>query len=111
MPYDERLAERLRGILKAVPRVFETRLMGGLTFLVDGNMAVSASGRGGLMLRVAPAQTVELASKPHAERVVMRGKEVLGWIRVCEAGFESDADLRAWVERGVAYARSLPAKD
>ena len=110
VPYDERLADRLRGLLAVEEAVTESRMMGGLAFLIAGNMAVAASGRGGLMLRVAPADTAALASRPHAERVVMRGKEVNGWVRVGAAGIDSDADLEAWVSRGVAYARSLPPK-
>jgi hypothetical protein len=111
MAFDEALAQRIRRLLETQDDVVEMRMMGGLAFLIAGNMAVTASGRGGLMLRVEPSRTEELAARPHAGRVVMRGREVDGWVRVAAAGVESETDLRAWVDRGVAYARSLPPKD
>lgn len=84
-------------------------MFGGLAFLIDGNMAVSASGQGGLLLRVDPAQTDTLIAEPHAVRAVMRGREMNGWLRIDTDGL-SDAEFQLWVSRGVAYARSLPPK-
>ena len=85
-------------------------MFGGLAFLINGNMSVSASGRGGLMLRVAPEDTDALVAKPHASRMVMRGREMDGWLRVDPEGLETKRDLERWVSIGVAYARSLPPK-
>jgi hypothetical protein len=110
MAYDEELANRIRTEIQDVPNVTEVRMFGGLAFLVSGNMAVAASGQGGLMLRGDPAQSDEIASQPHAGRMVMRGKEMDGWFRVDSAGVESDADLSRWVGIGVRYASSLPPK-
>src|SRR3954452_6467523 len=109
MAYDEDLADRIRAALGKQP-VAEKKMFGGLAFLVGGNMAVAASGQGGLMVRVAPDETAALLNEPGAEEFEMRGRAMQGWLRVQGAVLEKDDVLRAWVERGVAYARSLPTK-
>jgi TfoX N-terminal domain len=108
--YDEQLAERIRALIDDEPGLTEMRMFGGLAFLIDGNMSVSASGQGGLLLRVDPEQTDALLEEPHAEPFVMRGRAMDGWLRVAPEGAEADEDLRRWVSRGVAYARTLPPK-
>jgi TfoX/Sxy family transcriptional regulator of competence genes len=108
--YDEDLADRLREALQREDGLTEKRMFGGLAFLIGGNMAVSASSKGGLLLRVDPADTERLVAEPAAERFVMRGREMDGWLRIDADGLETDADLEKWVRRGVDYARSLPAK-
>ena len=110
MAYDEELAHRIREQLQDVSGVTEMRMFGGLAFLVHGHMAVAASGGSGIMLRVPPEQTEELAAKPHAGRMVMREKEMNGWLRVDEAGITRTADLKRWTAIGVRYASSLPPK-
>jgi TfoX/Sxy family transcriptional regulator of competence genes len=108
--YDEDLANRIRELIASEEGVSEQRMFGGLAFLINGNMSVSASGQGGLMLRVEPSQTDALLRKPHARAFVMRGREMQGWLRVDEPGVRTKRQLQAWVARGIAYARSLPAK-
>jgi TfoX/Sxy family transcriptional regulator of competence genes len=108
--YDEQLADRLRGLVAAEPGVSEQRMFGGLAFLVDGHMAVAASGGGGLLVRVDPARTAELAALPGAQPVVMRGREMDGWLRVEADGGSPEELLAGWAGRGIAYARSLPPK-
>ena len=110
MAYDEELAHRIREQLQDISGVTEMRMFGGLAFLVGGNMAVAASGQSGLMLRVPPDRTEQLAAEPHAGRFEMRGREMNGWLRVEAAGVESDEDLARWVDIGVRYASSLPPK-
>jgi len=110
MAYDEDLADRLREALQDVDGVTEKKMFGGLAFLVAGNMAVAASGQGGLMLRCDPDRSEELVSRPGADRMVMRGKEMDGWLRIDDAAVHDDAALRQWVDVGVGYASSLPAK-
>ena len=85
-------------------------MFGGLAFLIDGNMSVSASRQGGLLLRVDPAQTEKLAGRAHAQRFVMRGREMDGWLRIDPDGVKTKRDLARWVALGVGYARSLPPK-
>lgn len=110
MAYDVELAERLREILAGEPGVVEKRMFGGLAFMVAGHMAVSASSRGGLLLRVDPARTDELVAEPEASRFVMRGREMDGWLWVDLAADATDEELNRWVGRGVAHVRTLPPK-
>jgi TfoX/Sxy family transcriptional regulator of competence genes len=110
MAYDEDLADRIRELLAAEPDVTEKKMFGGLAFLVGGHMAVAASGQGGLMVRVEPDQTDDLAERPHAGPMVMRGRPMQGWLRVDPAGVASTQQLEPWVRRGVAYVRTLPPK-
>jgi TfoX/Sxy family transcriptional regulator of competence genes len=110
MAYDEDLAARVREFVAARAQFTEQRMFGGLAFLVGGHMSVSVSGQGGLMLRCDPAQTEELLGEPHAGPMVMRGREMDGWLRVDVDGVQSDEELERWVERGVSYAKSLPPK-
>jgi TfoX/Sxy family transcriptional regulator of competence genes len=108
--YDEDLANRIRELFLTEQGVTEKRMFGGLAFLIDGNMSVSASSQGGLLLRVDPAQTDALLSKPHAHPFEMRGRMMQGWLRVDAEGLQTKRQLERWVARGIAYARSLPSK-
>jgi hypothetical protein len=108
--YDEELANRIRELVADVPGVTEQKMFGGLAFLIGGNMSVSASGRGGLMLRVEPGDSGTLVEDPHCSRMVMRGREMDGWLRVDDEGIKTKRQLERWVKLGVAYAQSLPAK-
>ena len=110
MAYDEDLAERLRELLAVEAGVSEKKMFGGLAFLVNGNMAVSASGQGGLLARVNPDDTARLLSRRHVTLMEMGGRTMAGWLRVAPEGVRTKRDLAAWVNRSVAYARALPAK-
>ncbi|MBO0676020.1 TfoX/Sxy family protein [Mycolicibacterium sp. S2-37] len=110
MAYDHDLAHRIRELTATEHGITEKSMFGGLAFLVDGNMAVAASGRGGLMVRVPPEDTETLLRRDHVEPMVMSGRETRGWLRVHADGVRTTRQLRSWVTRGVGYARSLPAK-
>ncbi|HEU5002030.1 MAG TPA: TfoX/Sxy family protein [Actinomycetota bacterium] len=110
MAFDEAVAERVRDLLEGQSGVSEKRMFGGLAFLINGNMAVSASGQGGLLLRCDPEASDEICARPHVERAVMRGRAMDGWLRVGAEALATDEELQGWVRIGVAYARSLPAK-
>ena len=110
MAFDEELASRIRGALMGQADFTEKKMFGGLAFLVGGNMAVSASGQGGMLLRADPAASDELCSHPGVELAVMRGRPMDGWLRVSPEAIASDEDLQRWVRIGVDYAGSLPAK-
>ena len=107
--YDEELATRMRALVGSGPDVKEQAMFGGLAFLIGGNMAVAASSKGGALVRVEREEGERLIETTAAEPMVMRGKPMSGWLRVDAAALEGDG-LAEWVERGVAYARSLPAK-
>jgi len=108
--FDEDLADRMRSLLAHEAGLSEKRMFGGLAFLVNGNMAVSASGQGGLLVRVEPGETQRLTGRAHVRRFEMRGRPMDGWLRVEIEGVRTKRQLEAWVARGVAYARSLPSK-
>jgi TfoX/Sxy family transcriptional regulator of competence genes len=112
MAYDEDLADRIREMVhvRVGPSVAEKRMFGGLAFLLNGNMAVAASGQGGLMVRVDPAQSATLTGEKHVSPMVMRGREMAGWLRVDDDAVAADDDLRRWVSIGLDYAGSLPTK-
>jgi hypothetical protein len=105
MAYDERLAEQIRARLAAEPNVTEQRIFGGIAFMIGGNMAVAASGNGGMIVRVDPAETDELVASTEARPMEMRGRSMKGWLRVDEP-----KDVDGWIDRGVGYARTLPPK-
>ena len=104
------LAARIREAVAAVDGLSEQRMFGGLAFLVHGNMAVAASGQGGMMLRVDPADADSHTRHEHVSRMVMRGRQMDGWLRIADPALESDQELQRWVDVGLAYAGSLPRK-
>jgi len=108
--FDENLADRLRELLGGERGLTEKRMFGGLAFLIDGNMAISASGQGGVLVRVDPSETDRLVRRPHVQRMAMRGREMDGWLRVAPEGVRTKRQLQAWSTRGVTFARSLPPK-
>ena len=110
MAYDETLAGRIRDLVGDEPDITEQKMFGGLAFLIGGNMAVAASGQGGVLVRVDPDASDELVATTPASLMEMRGRSMRGWLRVEVDDVSTEAELAAWVERGTAYARSLPAK-
>lgn len=110
MPLDITLANRIRDIVQNEPGISEKRMFGGLAFLVDAHMAVAASGGGGILVRVDPDETSSLLAEPQVVRMEMRGRPMDGWLRVNSEAVVTQEAMRNWVERGVAYARSLPEK-
>jgi TfoX/Sxy family transcriptional regulator of competence genes len=110
MAYDERLADRIRDLVSGEAGVTEKTMFGGLSFLVNGNMAVAASGQGGILVRVDPAESAELVERTPAQEMEMRGRSLAGWLRLESGDVDTDGELSAWVGRGVAFARLLPAK-
>ena len=108
--YDEELAGRIRDLIAAEPDLTEQKMFGGLAFLIGGNMAIAASGQGGLLVRVDPAETETLVAASPARPFEMRGKQMAGWLRVDAEDVRTERELGVWTKRGAAYARSLPAK-
>lgn len=110
MAYDEDLADRIRECLSGQRGITEKKMFGGLVFLVNGNMAIAASGRGGLMVRVDPDAGEKLLSRKGVEPMVMRGRELAGWLRVEDGAIRTRRQLAEWVGRGADYSRALPPK-
>ena len=110
MAYDEALAGRIRELMGDERGVTEQRMFGGLSFLVNGNMSVAASGQGGLLVRVDPNESDALVRKPGVQLMEMGGRSMQGWLRVDAEAVRTKKQLAAWVDRGVGFARSLPPK-
>lgn len=110
MAYDEELADRIRELVAGEAHLTEKKMFGGLAFLIGGNMAVAASGQGGLLVRVDPAESDALVGKTSARPMVMRGRTMSGWLRVAAEDVRTKRALAIWVGRGSGYARSLPPK-
>jgi TfoX/Sxy family transcriptional regulator of competence genes len=108
--YDEKLANRLRELLADEDAVTERKMFGGLAFLLHGNMAVSASRTGGLLVRIDPAHTDWALARPHTALMEMGGRTMEGWVAVAPEGVKTKRDLAGWVRRSVSFVRTLPPK-
>ncbi|HMB18504.1 MAG TPA: TfoX/Sxy family protein [Gaiellaceae bacterium] len=110
MAYDEELADRIRELIGNETGLTEQKMFGGLAFLIGGNMAIAASGQGGVLVRVDPAESDALVASTNAHVMEMRGRQMQGWLRVGSEDVRTKRQLAKWVELGTKYARSLPAK-
>ena len=110
MAYDEALATRIRELIAGRPHLTEKKMFGGLAFLIGGNMSVSASGQGGLLVRVGPDQSDALVAAGEAEMAFMGGRTMRGWLRIASERVQTKDQLARWVDRGATYAQSLPRK-
>ncbi len=110
MPYDEKLANRIRELIGSDSDLTEQKMFGGLAFLIGGNMAVAASGQGGILVLVDPDESDTLVESTNARLMEMRGRSMRGWVRVDSEELGTKRQLAKWVELGVAHAKSLPAK-
>jgi len=109
LAYDELIAARVRDVLKGRHGVAETKMMGGLCFMIGGSMCCSVSGRGGLLVRIARNTYEQMLSEPHAQSVAMRGRTMTGFIRVEPEGYRTAAALKTWIERGIVAANAAKA--
>lgn len=110
MTFDPELVDRVRTVLGEEPGLSERKMFGGHAFLVRGNLAVSASSTGGLMVRADPARAAALLATEGVEPFAMNGRAMRGWLAVDADVVTEDDDLRTWVEHGLRHARALPVK-
>jgi TfoX-like protein len=109
MAYDEKTAGRVRKLLSVRPDVVEKKLMGGLCFMVKGRMCCSASGKGGLLIRIGPDAQQLMLGEPHVQPMEMRGRIMTGFVRVAPEGYQTEAELKKWVKRGVDFVATMPS--
>jgi hypothetical protein len=109
MAYDEKLAARIRTSLRSVQGLSEREQFGGIAFLLRGNVACGVLGND-LLVRVGPGMHDEAMKSKAARPFSFTGRPSRGWVLVRPAGLGSAAALRNWLELGVAFAKSLPAK-
>lgn len=110
MPYDTQAADGIRFALSDRHDVVERKMMGGLVFMVAGNMCVVASGRGGLLVRVGADAQARVLREPYVKPMTMAGRPMTGFVRVMPEGYRTAAALRRWVKRGLDFVTTLPAK-
>ena len=109
MAYDEGLAHRIRDVLDEQPDLVEKKMFGGVGFMVQGNMACGVH-KDMLIVRVGSDAYEESLQYPHTRLFDMTGRAMKGWVMVESGGFESDADLKQWVQSGLEFALTLPPK-
>jgi len=109
MAYDQQLADQIRTEIGSHPGLREQEMFGGIAFLVNGNMAVGASGEE-LLVRVGKDAHDEAVARPGARTFDMGARPMKGWVKVTTEGFPDEDSFAAWVRQGVAFAESLPAK-
>src|SRR5262245_14083063 len=110
MAYDEEVAGRIRKLLSGRSDVREQKLMGGLCFMLRGNMCCAVSGRGGLLIRVGPDAYPSMLGEPHAAPIEMRGHVMTGYVRVAPGGYETASGLKKWVMRATDFVATMPKK-
>jgi TfoX/Sxy family transcriptional regulator of competence genes len=110
MAYDEQLAARIREQAAGSANLSEQKMFGGLAFLIGGNMAVAASGQGGLLVRADPETSDGLLTSKGVQPMEMRGRQMQGWLRVDDDAVRTRRQLERWVRVGVGYAGTLPSK-
>jgi hypothetical protein len=96
--YDEQLAGRIRELIPDSEEVTERRMFGGLAFMIGGRMAIAARNGGGILLPVDPEQAEQLVQEPHVSRIVMRGREMAGWLTIESEAVAGRAELARWVD-------------
>jgi hypothetical protein len=99
MPYDEKLADRVRKYLKQIPRIQieEKKMFGGLAFMVNGKMCINVSGEN-LMCRFDPALTEKLTPIRGVRPTIMKGRRLKGYCYVEPAGIETTENFEFWIK-------------
>ena len=109
MAYNQQLADRILAILSGSSGLDVKRMFGGVGYLVHGNMACGVN-KNDLIIRVGPDAYGQALSEENVKEFDMTCRPMTGWIVVNEQGYLDEKDLQSWVDRGVAFARSLPEK-
>jgi hypothetical protein len=109
MAYNEKLADRIRAELIQQDGLSEKKMFGGYAFLLNGNMCCGVHGEE-MIVRLAPNQTEAALSKQHTRIFDMSGRSMKSWILVHQDGLKTKTELIEWIQLGVEYASSLPAK-
>ena len=107
--YDERLAERVRGVLAPHRMVVEKKMMGGLCFMLRGHMCCGVM-KDQLVVRVGRERHADALAEPHVRPMDFTGRPLRGFVFVAPAGIRTRRNLDRWVSRGVAFVGSLPKK-
>ncbi len=109
MAYDVALYRRARAVLEGHPSLGDRKAFGGVCFAVQGNICCGIHGEQ-LIVRVGPTAFEAAMQQPHVRVFDLTGRPMKGWVWVAPAGVEKDADLIAWIRKGVEFAMSLPPR-
>lgn len=110
MAYDGELADRVRAAAGPLKGLSEVKMFGGIGFLLYGNMAVGVHGED-LIVRMDPDEGDRLIAKGrHARPMDITGRPMRGWLFVSPDGVKTARTLGTWIERGIAFASTLPPK-
>ena len=109
MPFDEKLAGRIRAIFTGRKDTSEKKMFGGIAFMLNGHMCCGVI-NDLLMARVGPGQYEAALSLPHTKPMDFTGKPMKGYVYVAPEGYKSDEDLKKWVERCMEFVSTLPEK-
>lgn len=109
MGYDQQTAERVRRTLTGRPGVVEKRMVGGLSFMVDGHMCCGVTSTA-LMVRIGSDAYERELARPYVRPMEFAGRPLAGYVCVDPEGFPTDAALATWVQRGIDFVSTLPAK-
>ncbi len=109
MPYDEHLAERVFQVLANQSGIEPKKMFGGLAFMLNGNMAMGVE-KDRLMVRVGRDRYEDALAKPHCHPLDLTGRPMRGSVIVEPEGIATDPQLEEWVQLGLDFPGSLPAK-
>ena len=109
MAFDERLAERVRNVLRNERSLKEKRMFGGLTFMVNGHMCCGVLKKD-LVLRLGPEDYTKCIAHPHVRPMNFTGRLMRGFLYVSPAGIRTAPQLKAWISRSLRFVSTLPTK-
>jgi hypothetical protein len=109
MAYNEALADRILARLIGQPGLDQKKMFGGISFMVQGNFCCGVV-KEEVCVRVGQAAYDEALAQPGVRPMDFTGKPMAGWVFVGGDAVSDDDSLGLWVERGLKYALSLPAK-
>ena len=108
MAYDEKLAGRIRQALQDHPSVEEKKMMGGLTFMVNGKMCVGIF-KNELMCRINPDKRDEALERSGCHEMDFTGKPMKGFVLVSSEGMKSQKDFDYWINLSLDYNKIAKA--
>jgi TfoX/Sxy family transcriptional regulator of competence genes len=109
MAFDERLAARVRTLLKRKHSFEEKGMFGGHTFMVNGHMCCGVL-RNDLVLRLGPEDYAKAVAHPHARPMDFTGQPMKGFLYVSPAGLRTPRQLEVWVKKSLRFVSTLRPK-
>lgn len=109
MAYDEKLADRIRAKLKGTRGLTEKKMFGGVGFMVNGNLACGVN-KQDMIVRLSDTDSEAALKRAHVRVFDMTGRPMKGWIVVQAQGVATDRTLQGWIDKSLAFAKTLPPK-